>query len=355
MGAAVLTMGNRCRISGIAVDGGGIQMNGTTHASTTVDNLNSTTNVQVGDIVTAADIPVGTTVSSIGGCSTPCVTLTGTGATGSNSELISFNGPNAVAVNGSRDTIDSHSLIENGYNNIFCATSNSKAGLQLKDAQLVNSGADNIALSGCPNVRVIGNVIAGANGRGVAFGGTDITVSNNVIEQSAGTGLDLSGAAKVSVNGNFLDDNGKGVNGGAAIEIDNTTTASICNNHMTGNGEYSAPYPAQVYFAGTNDGVVFCGNAYGTENQTGDATLKPSYAYDAHQGTLLTNSHLYESPPPQVLGAVNSPRAVPILSPLQVPQVAPGQIDGFTLANAGAAKVTMAPDNGIRPGRNSTT
>ncbi|HEX4080121.1 MAG TPA: hypothetical protein VHX61_14750, partial [Rhizomicrobium sp.] len=163
----------------------------------------------------------------------------------------------------------------------------------------------------------------------------------NVIEQSAGTGLDLTGAEKLSVNGNFLDDNGKGLNGGPAIEITNVTTASICNNHMTGNGEYSSPYPAQVHFGGTNDGIVVCGNAYGTENQTGDATLKPSYAYDADTGTVLTNSHLYETPPPQVLG-VYSPNAQAILPQLQVPQVVPQQITGFTLANSGSTAVAVA-------------
>jgi hypothetical protein len=57
----------------------------------------------------------------------------------------------------------------------------------------------------------------------------------------------------VSVNGNFLDDNGKGLTGGPAVNIDNTAIASICNNHMTGNGEYS-PYPAQVHFGDANDG-----------------------------------------------------------------------------------------------------
>jgi hypothetical protein len=75
-----------------------------------------------------------------------------------------------------------------------------------------------------------------------------------------------------------------------------------------GNGQYS-PYPAQIHFGGTSDGIVLCGNAYGTENQSGDVTLKPSYAYDADAGTLITNSHLYESPPPQTLGAVYSPNA----------------------------------------------
>ncbi|HEX4079801.1 MAG TPA: right-handed parallel beta-helix repeat-containing protein, partial [Rhizomicrobium sp.] len=225
--AAVLTLGNRCRLSGVAVDGSGLQMNGTTNGtpatpSQYVTNLDphQIGQIQLGDIATAADIPSSPSLTSVVGVSSssgslgtacyptvpyPCVTLSTT-VTTSHSELVSFNGPNAVSVIGSRDTIDGHSLIENGYNNVAC-TSTAMAGLQLKDSQFTSSGADDLALGGCPNVRVTGNVISGAGGRGVRFGGTDITVANNVIEQSAGTGLDLTGAEKLSVNGNFLDDN----------------------------------------------------------------------------------------------------------------------------------------------------
>jgi hypothetical protein len=298
VGPVVLTLGNYCRLSGMTVDGSGQQMNGTTHGTATIDNLASTANIQVGDIVTAADLPPGVTVSTI--VSSTSVTITGGLPSGSNSELVSFNGPSGVAIDGKRDTIDGHSLIENGFNNVFCINTNDvQAGLQLKDAQFTRSGSDGLSLGGCPNVRVIGDVIQGSGGEAIRYGGTDITISNNAIEQSAGTGLDLTHAGKVSVSGNFFDDNGQGLNGGPAIEINNTSTASICNNHLSGNGEYaSASFPssAQIHFGGTNDGIAFCGNAYATEHQRGDATLKPSYVYDADPGTVLTNSHLYESP-----------------------------------------------------------
>jgi hypothetical protein len=352
-GTAVLGMGDYCRLSGVTIDAGGLQMSGTTNGTTglssaIVTNLDAALikQVQLNDIVTAGDIPAGTTVTGVSASATsswgtacyptypaPCVTLSASIAV-SHSELISFNGPSGVAIGGKRDTIDGHSLIENGFNNVFCInTSDAQPGLQLKDAQFARSGADNLALGGCPNIRLAGDVVLGSGARGVKFGGTDITVADSVIEQSGGTGLDLTGAKLVSVNGNWFDDNGLGLNGGPAIEINNTTTASVCNNHISGNGEYSAS-PAQIHFGGTNDGIVFCGNAYTAETQRGDATLKPSYAYDADPGTVLTNSHLYESPPPHVLGAIDSPNAVPILAPLQVPQIVPQQITGFTLANA---------------------
>lgn len=341
--AAVLTMGNRCRLSGVAVDASGLQLSGTTNGSATITNIQpNTKQIQVGDVVTAADIPssplavVSTVVDS------HTVTILGEVASGSNSELISFNGPNAVTIAGSRDTIDSYSLIENGYNNVFCsANSNLQAGLQLKDSLFSASGEDNLSLGGCPNVRVIGDVVSASGNRGIQFGGTDITVANGVIEQSASTGLDLGGATKVSVDSNFFDDNGKGLNGGPAIDINNTSIASICNNHMTGNGEYSTNI-AQVHFGGANDGIEFCGNAYGTETEGSDATLKPSYTYYADTAALLTNSHLYESPTPQVLGVYSTPHTAAILAPLQVPQVVPQQISGFTLSNSGAEAVQIS-------------
>ena len=180
----------------------------------------------------------------------------------------------------------------NGYNNVYCNNA-SQYGLQLKDAQFISSGSDNIKLAanltpGCPNVRVTGNVIYFSGGSGVVFSSEDLTFADNVIDHSAGIGLDLTGAGKVSVGGNFFDDSGRGVNGGAAINIDNTTVASICNNRITGNGEYSAN-PAQIHFAGVNEEIDLCGNAYRTDQKPGDITLRPSYAYDADAGTVLTD------------------------------------------------------------------
>ena len=359
-GTAVLTMGDYCRLSGVAIDGGGLQMSGTTNGTSGTPNVitnldpNLIKQVQTNDIVTAGDIGSGITVTGVNTgsaswgviptCMSPPCMILSAAPSGSNSELISFNGPSGVAIGGQRDTIDDHSLIENGFNNVFCINTNSEqAGLQLKEAQFARSGSDGLHLGGCPNVRVIGNIVIVSGGTAISYGGTDITVSNNSIEQSAGPGLDLTNAGKISVNGNFFDDNGQGLNGGPAIVIDNTSTASICNNHLTGNGEYASaafPNPSQIYFAGNKDGIVFCGNAYGIESQSTDVTLKPAYVYDANPGTTLTNSHLYDSATPQVLG-VYSPNAAPVLSQLYVPQVVPKQIIGFTLVNSGTTAVQM--------------
>jgi hypothetical protein len=184
----------------------------------------------------------------------------------------------------------------NGYNNVYCPNT-SQYGLQLKDSQFIASGSDNISLpsssagttNGCANVRVTGNVLYFPGGRGVVFNYEDLTVSDNVVDHSAGIGLDLTGAGRVSVGGNFFDDSGRGANGGAAINIDNTAVASICNNRITGNGEYSVN-PAQIHFGGVNDEIDLCGNAYRTDQKPGDITLRPLYAYDADAGTVLTNA-----------------------------------------------------------------
>jgi hypothetical protein len=81
---------------------------------------------------------------------------------------------------------------------------------------------------------------------------------------------------------------------------------------------------------------------YTAENSGDDATLRPSYVYWADAGTVLTNSHLYESPTPGVLGAIYSPGASSILSPLQVPHLAPNAFSGFVMSNYGAQAVNIA-------------
>lgn len=337
-GNTVMALGTNCRIAGITIDGGGVFINGTTNGNgtdpTILDNLQSVTNIQVGDYVSAPDIPPGTTVQAVnptgvGGCTAPCVRLSAT-ASSSNSERVSFNGPDAVDIAGGHASIDSRSLIENGYYNVNC--SSGSTGLQLLDSVFVQSGSDDLYMpSGCFNVRVNGNLISDANGRDIVFGGMDLTVADGNIEQACADGIDLSSAVYVSVTGNFFSDNGKCFNGGAAVRIRNTQTASICGNHIVGNGEYS-PTPAQIHFGGTDDGIGFCGNTYAAQQTTNDATLRPSYQYDVDQGTVVTNSHLYESPSPAVLG-VFSPNAAPILAPLQVPRVVPNDFSGFTLSN----------------------
>jgi hypothetical protein len=63
-GTAVLGMGDYCRLSGVTIDAGGLQMNGTTNGTTglssaIITNLDAKLikQVQTGDIVTAPRSP----------------------------------------------------------------------------------------------------------------------------------------------------------------------------------------------------------------------------------------------------------------------------------------------------------
>ncbi|HEY5047725.1 MAG TPA: hypothetical protein VII49_06900, partial [Rhizomicrobium sp.] len=73
--------------------------------------------------------------------------------------------------------------------------------------------------------------------------------------------------------------------------------------------------------------------------------LGPSFVYDAAPGTVLTNTHLYDSPSPQAGGAVYSPAAAAILPQLQAPHVPLSQIAGLTLSNdlTTTSQVDFAP------------
>lgn len=247
-------------------------------------------------------------------------------------------------VHGIRVTVDGFSALINGRHNVICETGESD-GLQIKDTQMKGSSSDNIYLpSGCGNVRLVGDIVTTSGGAGVVFGGRDLALADGIVEQSAGIGLDLSNATYASVTGNFFDDNGKGGSGGAAIELNDSSTISICGNHISGNDEYPDPTKtAEIRFAGSNDGIDLCGNVYAAETQTGDVTLKPSYVYDAADSTVVTNSRLYESPAPQAVG-VYTAGAAKILAPLQVPRLVSTYFSGFTLSNDSsvAKKVNIA-------------
>jgi hypothetical protein len=284
-GAAVLTAQDQCRISGLAIDANNVSSPAT---SVYVDTVN----------------------------------IIGTGV-----------------------VIDGHSLLENGWYNVYCnvGVHGGAAGTQLKDSQFNASWSDDIYIGTCANDRLNGDIVALAgkdyiggcvSQAGIHFTGDDITVLGGVIEQTQGPGLWLDTADHVSATGMFFDSSGLGANGGAGIEIDASKHVSICGNHFDQNDEQGATSPAHVRFGpsgGTtpSQDVTFCGNVY---NPDGGA---PAFVYDATtSGTATTLSSLYESPESQVTG-VFSPGAVTNLLPtlLQSPGYPNRYITGLTLSN----------------------
>jgi hypothetical protein len=184
---------------------------------------------------------------------------------GLNAPLLGYT-VDAVDIVGRDVAIDSHTLIQNGYININCALSGSQGvGLQVKDVQILGAVTDNVYIGqNCPNVRLIGDLNSGAGNRGVAFYGDDLTLADGAVEQSEGVGIDLETAHYVSITSNYIDHNGKAppsspsqptnifVNGGDHI--------SICGNHIQGGGNSvptgSGVYSSQIYLENPSENPI---------------------------------------------------------------------------------------------------
>src|SRR5205807_3598426 len=170
-----------------------------------------------------------------------------------------------VNIDGTHVGIDDHALLINRRYNINCGTVK-VAGLQVKDVQLIKGTLGNFyAPTQCANVRLIGDLISGAmqtsglGGAGVLFGSEDLSIEGGVIEQSDGPGLDLDGAASVSVTGMYFDDNGKHNFGGGqfspGILIKNSNWVSVCGNHFHRNSgnDTDGSGVAHIQFSGTSN------------------------------------------------------------------------------------------------------
>ncbi|HEX4157854.1 MAG TPA: hypothetical protein VHY79_05205, partial [Rhizomicrobium sp.] len=143
---------------------------------------------------------------------------------------------NTVDVRGTHNSIDGRALIEGGLHNVYCGGVQVD-GLQLKDAEFVKSGTDNVYLPGhCGNVRMTGDLVESSGTNGVYFGGDDLTISGGVIEESPGNGLDIESAHEVTACETYYDIDGNQTAGTAAIRIANSTTVAICGNHFQRSG-----------------------------------------------------------------------------------------------------------------------
>lgn len=271
----------------------------------------------------------------------------------------------AVDVYGQRVAIDGFSSLTGGSPyDLDCPGSGARGssnGLKIKDSIVSNASTIDIYITrGCNNSRIIGDVISDAGTTGIALNAVEGTIADGVVEESTRAGIDLTGASRVSVVGMHIEANGHGTNAGAgsgaAIVISGSKTISVCGNHLEGNGgdaydPAASIYSSQIYFSGTSDNIDFCANVYEPQNEgLADVALRPLYVYDAAPGTVLTNTHLHESPAPQASGQVYSPNAAMILPQLQVPHVPLNEINGLALANDATTPATQVD---VQPGEGS--
>ncbi|HEY5047926.1 MAG TPA: right-handed parallel beta-helix repeat-containing protein [Rhizomicrobium sp.] len=255
---------------------------------------------------------------------------------------------------GQRVVIDGFSELGQGHNDLWCSPT-SQGQFRVKDSEMSNSTGDAVYISqGCSDVRLIGDIVTGAGlgiaipnvvnpqsstARGIYFGAVEGTISGGVIEESEGIGLDLQGAARVSVDAMHIQGNGRGTAGGAGIVVDGSKTISVCGNHLEGNGGFEIA-SAQILFLNTSDNVNFCGNVYAAETIY-NAALGPLYVYDAGTGAVVTNTHFFDIPGLQAANSIYSSGGALLLAPLQVPHVPLNAIGGLTLANDTTAAATQ--------------
>ncbi|HEY3777675.1 MAG TPA: hypothetical protein VGL35_06430, partial [Rhizomicrobium sp.] len=223
---AVIGAGSYCRLSGIAVIGNNEESVynsvsvSTSAGQTTISLPNPLSNpLYAGNAVVAVDASTGailtpneTTVIGVQ-CIVSCQVTISQGLTASSGTAnISFYGPDAVEVLGARLTIDGFSLLDLGHYNLFCGVAKGLGadGVSVKDSSFQDSLLDNIYIPGpCSNVRLIGNIVAGAGRDGILFGATEGSIEGGVIEESNNAGLHLVGASRMSVTGMHIQGNGK--------------------------------------------------------------------------------------------------------------------------------------------------
>ena len=267
--------------------------------------------------------------------------------------------------------IDDHTLLADGYYNLYCGPTNGGVGLQLKDAEFAGSWSDNVSVQ-CSNVRMIGDIfnMAGADFKtnigatppsqaGVHFLSDDLTLMGGVAESVDGPGISIEGAHNVSVTGMYFDENGETTDSPAVLISSSTTnpvhTISICGNHFHENDWDSGAAglaTAHVRFytpptdpTSAND-VDLCGNVYLIWNKGGSRVAYPNYVYDV-VGAAPTNVNLYENAVPQISGVFSPAAAADLPQSL----VAPGPrafITGLTLMNdSGAVNSTIDIQPGV--------
>ena len=256
--------------------------------------------------------------------------------------------------------------------------------LEVYDSSLNNSFSDNAVIY-TPNAKVLRNSFAGAgagwdgtaatasvSGDNIRFGGVDIVIADNIIQQAAGWGVDLVSARSVRIDGNFFDNNGRmivmttgtaGPLGTGALRLFKSGHVTVCGNTFSEsasafeNDVSATPIAAaaHVTFSGNSDTVAFCGNVYlpiatSASNGTSGSSLSsvlihPDFDYDAvdADGTLpvLTNITIADNAAPQNIG-VFSPGAAQAVAGQNVTPV-PNYTNGLLLSYGPTTTVNIAP------------
>ena len=277
--------------------------------------------------------------------------------------------------NGKSNLVDQHSYLAKGFHNVVAVGGG--ANFEAYDSSFNSSYDDNVIIA-TPNAKVIRNSLAGAgtgfdpkattplSGTNLKFGGVDIVIADNIIQQAAGWGVNLVKARSVRMTGNFFDNNGRSIPSTAttlsptgALAISSSAHVTVCGNTFSesaaGSEGISGLTAAHVYFMGNDDSVSFCGNVYlpivtSASNASGNSDfssvlIHPDYSFDAAPGTSVTNVSIADNPAPQNMSFL-SPQATQVLNESISNKLIPGYISGLGLSITGLTTVEIAAGTG---------
>lgn len=260
-----------------------------------------------------------------------------------------YNIVNALAEN---DSVINHSQLSGGYNGLDCTSTNWNNNVTVLDSSILGQANNGVnAPYPCPNLRIERSVISNPGNDAIAFSGVQALIENNVIEQSLGDGVACcppsspcsGGGQQLVVNGNYFDNNGKGI--GPLTNPSDTPTYNFhsygCNViSITGNqfhrsgaategatGNNVPIYTAQVWFDNQNDTVSMAGNVNLAGNDPSQPTMRPDFDIELGKGATVTNFSYADSATPQNLGVFGPTASLSVASVYQ--PVQENYITGF--------------------------
>ena len=215
------------------------------------------------------------------------------------------------------------------------------------------------ATSGAPIGATVVASPSPSAGDNIKFGSKEIVITDNIIQQGGGWGIDLTGMRSARVANNFLDGNGRNVPGTGAIRVNGSGHVTICSNTISQSALASIVslipgvpplyYASHVFFSGADDSISLCGNVYlpivssGSNSTYATNTgvlLNPDYTFGADPASILTNISITDNLAPQMIDTY-SPDAYALLKGSVRTLPTPGYITGLTLSNDASSGTTV--------------
>lgn len=224
------------------------------------------------------------------------------------------------------------------------------ADIDLDDSSILNARQSDIS-SGCPNMKILRNVISGAGGDGIHTTSTQVLIEDNLIQQNGGNGVACYGnAVQLGIVGNYFDNNGL-QQSGYNVYGNGCQVVSINGNQFHRSDPFdefnqvSTAPSAHIHFDGANDSISLAGNVYFVGNDPNDPEMRPDYILELGPPTAvppasITNFSFADSPTPQNGNTapgtgVFGPTALAALGPFLPPNAQQNYLSGLVTTVSG--------------------